>query len=61
MVFMCMSMLPKRPPKLHCLQESTAGFLMLFSHVFIDAPEKLPKFGAFSTLVTALSWKIDIF
>ena len=30
------------------------GFLMLFCHVFIDAPEKLPKFGAFSTLGTAL-------
>ena len=47
-------MLPKRPPKLQRVQESAAGFLMLFSHVFIDAPEKLPKFGAFSTLGTAL-------
>ena len=27
---------------------------MLFCHVFFDAPEKLPKFGAFSTLGTAL-------
>ena len=30
------------------------GFLMLFRHMFIDAPEKLPKFGAFSILGTAL-------
>ena len=51
---MCFSMLPKRSPKFKHVQESAAGFLMLFSHVFIDAPEKLPKFGAFSTLGTAL-------
>ena len=29
-------------------------FLSFFSSVFIDTPEKLPKFGAFSTLGTAL-------
>ena len=32
------------------------GFIMLFCHVFIDAPEKLTKFRAFSTLGTALIW-----
>ena len=35
------------------------GFLMLFCHVFIDAPEKLPKFGAFSTLGTALVYSVQ--
>ena len=35
-------------------KNSLLGFLMLFCHVFIYAPEKLPKFGAFTTLGTAL-------
>ena len=35
-------------------KNSPLGFLMHCCHVFIDAPEKLPKFGAFFTLETAL-------
>ena len=44
----------KGPQSYNMYKNPPLGFLMLFCHVFIDAPEKLPKFGAFSTLGTAL-------
>ena len=47
-------MLLKRSLKLQHVQESAVGFSYAFYHVFIDAPEKLLKFGAYSTLGTAL-------
>ena len=50
-VFQCCS---KGPQSYKMYKNPLLGFLMLFCHVFIDAPKKLPIFGAFSTLGTAL-------
>ena len=47
----------KGPQSYNMYKNPPLGFLMLFCHVFIDAPEKLPKFGAFSTLGTALNYR----
>ena len=48
-------MLLKGFPKLQHVQDFATGFsYAFFCHMFIDAPEKLPKFGAFSILGTAL-------
>ena len=44
----------KGPQSYNMYKNPLLGFLQIFKKVFIDAPEKLPKFGAFSTLGTAL-------
>ena len=51
----------KGPQSYNMYKNPPLGFLMLFCHVFIDAPEKLPKFGAFSTLGTALDSMVIFF
>ena len=46
---------PQKVPKVTtCTRIRRWVFFSFFCQVFIDAPEKLPKFGAFSTLGTAL-------
>ena len=51
---MCFQCSSKDSQSYNMYKTSPQGFLMLFCHMFIDAPEKLPKFGAFSILGTAL-------
>ena len=50
-VFQCSS---KGPQSYNMYKNLPLGFLMLFCHLYIDAPQKLPQLGAFSTLGTAL-------
>ena len=55
-VFQCSS---KVPQSYNMYKNLPLGFLMIFCHVLIDAPEKLPKFGEFSALGTVLPGSAD--